>query len=303
MTQSDFNYLTESGLLSRVHYYDVIGSTNDQAKKEVRKDNFIYFGPELFTADTQSSGRGRMGRVWTSPASTNISMSLVTSPKLNSEHISGITILAAMAVLKAVSDYSNNHGLSKLSDNLRIKWPNDLIIKGKKICGILTELVYPYVICGIGVNVNTPSFPQDISHKATSLLLETGISSDRTQIIGLISKYLINYINEYEKTEDLSFIIEEYNSLLISKDKEVILTSSNINVSSSSLESLNKHAGTTSLESPNKDSSTAFLNTLSEKFISRGIDKTGALLVEDKTGNIISISSGEVSVRGLYGYV
>ncbi len=270
MNENNFQNLTAYGIISRLHYYDEVGSTNDEAKKTAYT-NSLTNGYELYVADTQSVGRGRMGRTWSSPPGTNISMSLLTNTKLSGELIPGITILAALAVYKGIQRYTQAHKMT--SYDLKIKWPNDLVINGKKICGILTELIYPYVICGIGINVNTPDFPDDIRDKATSLMLETisGHEIDRAELICIITKDLISYIDLYETKKSLDFITEEYNSLLVSLNKEIILTSDNIELPS----------GT---------------------YISRGIDSSGALIAENKVGEVICVRSGEVSVRGLYGY-
>ena len=279
MNKNDFQELLDNRTISELYYFDEIGSTNDEAKKLIR--NIMYesdgasaacgeASPMLFIADTQVSGRGRMGRSWSSPPSTNISMSLVHKTELPGECIPGVTILAALAVTEAIKTYSERYGVA-LPD-IYIKWPNDVIINNKKLCGILTELEYPYIICGIGINVNASSFPKEIQDKATSLAIEGRAIIDRGVLAALVTESLTKLISTYEDTLNLSFIIDRYNSLLISKDKEVILTSENIDFPDG-------------------------------HYISRGIDMSGALIVEELSSRkTIPVRFGEVSVRGLYGY-
>jgi BirA family biotin operon repressor/biotin-[acetyl-CoA-carboxylase] ligase len=206
-------------------------------------------------------------------------MSYLCKPDLSSDSISGITLVAGFIIAKSIRDYCSIHQINDISVNL--KWPNDIIINRKKVCGILTELCSvpsgpdsynSYVICGIGINVNTAGFDEELSDKATSLYIESGQSFDREELVILIITKLKEFIRKYEESKDLGFIIDEYNDMLINMNKEVILN-------------------------------TRGIENTGERYISRGIDKTGALIVEDSCGNIKYVSSGEVSVRGVYGYV
>ncbi len=276
----------------KIEYYSETDSTNQRAKEDIRNiekneesENGSLELPCLYIADIQTAGRGRMGRPWKSDSGEGIWMSYSFRPKLAPDKIPGITLLASIAVARGISEYIKNKEPSFNVGEIKIKWPNDLVIGTKKVCGILTELVSSddsySVICGIGVNVNTPSFPGELQDKATSLLIETGKVCSRETLIYLIIRKLSELIEEYEISESLDFILEEYNSLLISMNKEVIIIDNSI----------------TNNNSTKKQSD--YLNT----FISRGINNTGALLIEDSSGNISSVSSGEVSVRGIYGYV
>ncbi|MBR6403700.1 MAG: biotin--[Eubacterium sp.] len=276
MNRNITDTLISDGYLSKLNIFDEVGSTNALAKELVQSSETIPVLPQLFVADMQTAGRGRLGRSWTSPAGTGIWMSYLSKPDISPDLISGITILAALAVTKALTEYGSRHDLSI---SPMIKWPNDIVVNGKKICGILTELVSipnpgsydNYVICGIGINVNTESFPEDIADKATSLYLETGKMWIREEIIRDTIVFLSEYISEYEKQNSLEFIREEYNSYLISLNQEVRLI----------------------------DNSSDFSDKI---YTSKGIDATGALLVTDPDGNTSAVRSGEVSVRGLYGY-
>jgi len=265
----------------RVHVYDKTDSTNLRAKdyiKELIKNENVDEVRDVFVADQQTAGRGRLGRNWQSPPDTGIWMSIVTNPKVSPDKVSCITLLAAMSITKTIKFYCLKRSIFNV--DIKIKWPNDLIINGKKICGILSELLHDpetginYVICGIGINVNTRSFDIEGCEYASSLYRESGIQWVREELIYGVIYNFKKYLKCFERDGSLEFMIEEYNNSLINKDQEVILSSDNPEIQAS----------------------------LEERYIARGIDNTGALLVEDKSGEVRSITSGEVSVRGLYGY-
>ncbi len=119
----------------------------------------------LVIAERQTMGKGRRGRIWHSPAGSGIWMSMVLRPNIAPSNASMLTLVAAMAVYDV---------LSTRIESCRIKWPNDLVLDGRKVCGILTEMsaefdAVHYVVIGIGINVNTESFPKDIASVATSM--------------------------------------------------------------------------------------------------------------------------------------
>lgn len=255
-----------SDQVKSIRYLNEVDSTNNFAKKIILEDKEKEF-PILVTTDDQTAGKGRLGRVWKSEAGLNIAMSLILKAPDNTLNYSSVTLLSALAVVKAIKNLT---GLS-----CQIKWPNDLIYESKKVCGILTEMLSiadnNHIIVGIGINTNSTSFPDEIKNKATSLLLASGNEVSREKLIAKSISYFMEYYNEFIKITDLSFIKNEYNSLLISKDKEVILSSDNVSFP----------------DNP---------------YISKGIDDKGGLVVESKDGQIFSVTSGEVSVRGVLGY-
>lgn len=235
--------------------FDETDSTNAQAKKDSS-------APEgtVFIAEVQKSGRGRLGRSWESPRGAGIWHSILLKPDIPLADVSQITLAAGLAVCRA------------LGDGAKIKWPNDIVIGTKKVCGILTEMSAEtdrinYVVCGIGINVNTESFPADIAEKATSLRIEYGHMFDRCEIIA-------RFLNEFEdiyktfSAHGLSAILDEYKANCITLGREVRVIMHNESV-----------CGT-----------------------AHGIAPDGSLIIRTENGDI-SVSSGEVSVRGIYGYI
>lgn len=135
-------------------------------------------------AESQTAGRGRRGRSWFSPLGENVYVSVILRPSLPPDEISGLTLLASVAAAESLR--------SLTAIPARIKWPNDLVAGGKKLGGILTQVsaemdFVDYVIIGLGLNVNTPEegFPGDLRDKATSVLLETGTTCSRIDLLKL----------------------------------------------------------------------------------------------------------------------
>ena len=221
----------------------------------------------LVVADVQAGGKGRRGREWvTTPAGTNIAMSLVLRPDIPPVKASMLTLVAALAV---------RDGVEKMTGiKPQIKWPNDLVINKKKICGILTEMTMEaeyiqYIILGIGLNVNNESFVGELEDKATSLYLETGKKYGRAELVAASMKAFEHYYEQFVEDLSLKQMVEEYNQSLAGLNQKVCV-----------------------LE-PGKN----------WEGISRGINEDGELLVEDGEGKVEAVYAGEVSVRGLYGYV
>ena len=264
--------LSEAELLSclktewaggRTVYFDATDSTNVQARRLAEAH-----APHgtLVVSDRQDGGKGRRGRSWASPSGVGIWMSLILRPEIAPSSASMLTLAAALAVREGIQEET---GLSPL-----IKWPNDLVLNGKKICGILTEMStelmeIQYVITGIGINVNQREFPPEIRDTATSLSLEAGRSFRRSSLIAAILKAFEKDYTAFLKTGDLSLLLEEYNACLVNRGKEVCIL----------------------------DPSGEY------RAVAEGIDESGSLLVTLPDGTRREIISGEVSVRGIYGYV
>ena len=162
----------------KVIHLDTVGSTNDYAKEIGNKVS----GGTLIISEQQTKGKGRLGRVWKSKSGDGIWMSLIIKPKIEPYKAPFLTLVAGASVVKA---------LSNLGVEASIKWPNDVVVSRKKICGILTEMGLENgkireVVIGDGINVNLENIPEELQDKATSLYLETGRKYDRNRIIGLV---------------------------------------------------------------------------------------------------------------------
>lgn len=173
----------------------------------------------LVVAERQVSGRGRRGRPWHSPKGSGIWMSILLRPQIHPMSASMLTLVAAMAVYDAIS--SRVEGCA-------IKWPNDIVINGRKVCGILTEMSSEldnihYVVIGIGINVNTDDFPEDIAAVAASMHVITGEYYKRAEIIADVWKSFEKYYDQFLQTENLSLMVESYNQRLVNMGRKVYI--------------------------------------------------------------------------------
>jgi BirA family transcriptional regulator, biotin operon repressor / biotin---[acetyl-CoA-carboxylase] ligase len=166
------------------HYYK-IGSTNSAAMEAARAG-----APEgsVFLAERQTAGRGRGANKWHSAQSAGIYCSVVLRPQLPPSEALILTLAAGLAVQQAVQEID-----PKLAPDL--KWPNDLLIEGKKFCGILTEMNAEatrvrYIVVGVGLNVNQASFPSELQHSATSVRMATGTEWSRVELCAALLKSL-----------------------------------------------------------------------------------------------------------------
>lgn len=171
--------LTTHMLGQHVHYYATIDSTQNKCQELAKAG-----APEgtLVVADEQVGGKGRLGRVWHSPPGEGISMSLLLRPALELQKCPQLTLLTAVAIVETFREFC---GIGA-----QIKWPNDILIDGKKVCGILTELNAEsdrihFLIIGMGLNVNTlpEQFPEEVRKVATSLRIAKGETLRRVPII------------------------------------------------------------------------------------------------------------------------
>jgi BirA family biotin operon repressor/biotin-[acetyl-CoA-carboxylase] ligase len=256
------------------HFYETIGSTNAQAK--IDAENGAISGT-LIVADRQTAGRGRRGRSWDSPAGTNIYYTLILKPDFAPDKASMLTIVMAMAVAdgieKSLGLYDKDKTDKKTTD-VGIKWPNDIVMNGKKVCGILTEMSMEHdyiqnVVIGVGINVREQHFSPDIADKASSLETESGLKISRCALIGYICEAFEKYYELFVQKENLSLLLDRYNGMLVNMDREVCV-----------LDPKGEYIG-----------------------VARGINAEGELLVETDDGKVHQVYAGEVSVRGIYGYV
>ncbi len=245
-------------------------------QKEVTSTNTIcmelgkngHKGHYVLVAESQTQGRGRLGREWLSQEGAGLYMSILERPCMDHiQSLAPVTLIVALSLRKALQEVAGME--------CDIKWPNDLVYKGKKVAGILTQsygMPHPeYFVTGMGVNLFHKTFPEELQDKATSLYLENFCEKDDSDLKNRLIESIIEnwkkYYNKFLQT-DFAAVQPEYNQYLAGVGTEVVI----------------------------HDSKGDFTG------VSRGVNAQGELLVE--TGGIIrEITSGEVSVRGVNGYV
>jgi BirA family biotin operon repressor/biotin-[acetyl-CoA-carboxylase] ligase len=173
----------------RIHH-EVCGSTNDEAIALARSG--VRHGT-IVLADAQRAGRGRSDHTWHSPPGENLYMSCVLRPEIEARDVPPITLAAGLGVVEAV----NSYGVAA-----SLKWPNDVLVAGKKLAGILTEMGSranrtDYVVVGIGVNLNTLAFPSELADIATSVRMESGEVVDRAEFIGRLVERLQPWFDRF----------------------------------------------------------------------------------------------------------
>lgn len=256
--------IARSNFLNKAFFHESVDSTNQYAKSKAMDFPGASF---IVVADTQSKGRGRRGRNWESLKNTGLWMSLLARPDINPEEAPKLTLIAAAAMAKAIDEVADC--------NVGIKWPNDLILNGKKIGGILTELsaepgYINYVVIGIGINTKKREFDSELRDKATSLENELlDYKMDHLRILKVFVKHFEMYYNQFVKFSDIEAV------LTINREKSVTLNR------------------------------TVCVETGGETSIYNAIrlDEEGRLVVLDQAGTEKTIFFGEVSVRGINGYI
>lgn len=245
-------------------YLEVTGSTNDDCVR------FLKEGAEhgvVVVAGQQTGGKGRRGRSWSSPPGQSVYMTIGLRPDFAPDKASMLTLVMALSVVRTLEQICR-------ADDAGIKWPNDIVINGRKVCGILTEMHLAgeriaHVVIGVGVNVNNAGFETELSGVATSLFAEYGRTYDCNAIIATILENFERYYDKFVETCDMSTIMGEYVEKMINVGREVRV-----------------------LDPQGEYTATA-----------RGINEKGELLVEREDGTTEAVYAGEVSVRGIYGYV
>jgi len=237
----------------KIHYFQEIDSTNAYAWRLAQEGAEE---GEIVVAESQTRGRGRKGRPWFSPPYRNLYISLILRPRMPPIHAPQITLMAAVALAETVESF--------LSFTPEIKWPNDILVSGKKLGGILTESSCEgerilFVVLGIGVNLNLPEelMPEAIRHSATSLFMVTGKKVDRVAF----ARRLIQSLERcYEDLEQNGFSPGRWESYFGLRGKRVRVNMGDRYVVGKAL----------------------------------GIDADGALLLEDEEGTVEKIISGDV---------
>lgn len=245
-----------------IFYFPVLDSTNTRAK-QLAEEGFPT--GTLVVAEQQDAGRGRRGRSWESPRGSGIFMTVLLKPDIRPDNASMLTLVAALAVAAAIRKHTGRPA--------GIKWPNDIVMNGKKVCGILTEMsaqidYVNHIVVGIGINVHNETFPEALAQQATSLYMETGVHYNRAALIEEILEQFERYYAVYLQTQDLSGLLREYETHLV-----------------------NLHQIVKVLDPKEPFEGKAM-----------GITARGELIVDTWESRRL-VSSGEVSVRGIYGYV
>lgn len=263
-TELQSRMITRMG--AALYYYDETGSTNIDAKRLAEEG-----APEgtLVVADAQRNGRGRRGRDWESPAGYSCYFSLLLRPSFLPDKASMLTLLMAHSVALAIEKLSGY--------KTGIKWPNDIVMDGKKVCGILTEMTMEadyinHVVIGVGINVNQSDitqFPENVREHAGSIAMICGEKIHRAKLVSMVMEQFNQDYQAFCQTLDLSGVLESYTAHLVNTDKQVRV-----------LDPKGEYTGT-----------------------ALGINPEGELLVKLDDGNVTAVYAGEVSVRGLYGYV
>ena len=256
ISTDEIQSMLDTEFIGRTLFYtkETDSTNNDCKRNSDMPDGTVYI------ADIQTGGKGRRGKVWVSPPGSGAWFSVLLKPNIRPEAISKITLIAGLAVCRAVGC------------GAKIKYPNDIVIGTRKVCGILTELsaeldTVNYAVCGIGINTAAEAFEGELADKATSIFIETGQRPSRPALIAKV-------LNELEKLyklfleQGLEPIMEEYKANCVTYGSEVVVTYNKEQI-----------CGICSDITPN---GSIIINTGREK---------------------LEISSGEVSVRGIYGYV
>ena len=250
--------LTTKVFGKEIFFYEQTDSTNIRIRelaKQGKKEGV------LAVAEMQTAGKGRRGKTWRTLRGTGIWMSLLLCPNMTPPETPLLTLLAGLAVCQAIREQT---GLSA-----DIKWPNDILIRGKKVCGILTELdaemdKVNFVVMGIGINVNTECFSEELKQAATSLKLEKGESISRKKLLCAVLKQFETIYYQYEKEGSFLPFLSRYKKYCINVGRPVQVFSKN-----------------------------------PFQGICVDITPEGELIVEKENGERVTVFSGEVSIRNL----
>lgn len=236
-------------------------STNTVLKEQARRGKLTH---AVCLCEQQTAGRGRLDRSWSSPEGQGVWMSVLLSPDLPAEKAPLITFCAALAMTQAVRSLT---GLEA-----RIKWPNDVVLQGRKVCGVLLEAGFRpdgelFVVIGTGLNVREQAYPPDLADRAISLA-ECGAAPERSELIAAYLNALENALAAVRR-DGFSGISEAYHALSCTLGNQVQVFAPVENFTGVALD----------------------------------VDEDGALLVRTDNGGIRRVLAGDVSVRGMMGYV
>lgn len=256
------SYLSKSRA-EKLVYFNQVDSTNTKLKTlatEGAKEQ------TTVVANVQTAGKGRLGRRFESPENTGVYLSYLLRPNCEVAKLPEITAWSAVAVARAIEKVANT--------KVDIKWVNDILMHGKKVCGILTEMAMEgetghiqYVIVGIGVNVHATEFPEELKRKASSVEEECGSCIKRAQLVAAIIQEMDLLYQKWP--EEKQEYLQAYGEKCVNLHKEVLVIRKN-------------------------EEKKGKVTALTEDF---------QLQVRYEDGTEEIVSSGEVSVRGLHGYI
>ena len=253
-----------SRLFRKLIFAETLDSTNLEAKRRIAAQEEA--GGMVVVCEMQTAGRGRRGRSWASPAGSGLWMSLFLRPDIQPSHAPMLTLVAGMAVRDALEEL---YGLDAF-----IKWPNDIIVRDRKICGILTEMTMEDlemsgVVVGIGINVRSGAIPEELKDIAASIAEESGERSpDRAQLLCRVLARFEQYYETFIRTEDLSALREAYEAHCVNIGRTVRVIAPTESYDAEAL----------------------------------GIDAQGGLRIRLADGTCRTVTSGEVTIRGVMGY-
>lgn len=262
-TESLESIISSQKLIEKAFYFEETDSTNERAKNLYSKYDYLNM---LFLADFQSKGKGRLGRLWEMPKGKDLMFSLCLKPNIlpsEMQKFTPVTLVAAVCIVESLKD---------IGIDAKIKWPNDIVVGTRKLAGILTEMSVSmkkvnYVIIGIGINCNSTEFSRELGEKAISLYQITGKEVSR---IELLKKLIMNFEILYNE-----FISNELANILPKLRSESALLGREIYIE--------------------KQGKTV-------KCLAKDINEKGELLVCHKDGSTEEILSGEINIKGMYGY-
>lgn len=241
-----------------------IDSTNEEAKRQARAG---HGSSGIFLAKQQTAGRGRLGRLWQSTKNEGLYLTIMLDVNRSASELIPVTMLSAMAIQEALQ--------LLLPEAASLKWPNDIIFQDRKLCGILIESVMEesrisQLIIGIGLNINQIEFIDELIQKAISLKQITGLSYDPNYIASLVLDRFLNY---YRRSTEANYsflpFMDEYRRICSTLGRQVRV-----------------YGDADYREGRAID-----------------IDADGAIYIEFNDGCVESFSSGEVQLRGMYGYL
>ncbi|MBF7017095.1 biotin--[acetyl-CoA-carboxylase] ligase [Staphylococcus durrellii] len=248
--------IQEQRLFDNIEVYETINSTQLQAKQQLvgNKESF------LILSDEQTQGKGRFNRPWTSAKSKGLWMSIVLRPEVAFSMITKFNLFMALGIRDAIQQFSN--------DTVTVKWPNDIYIEGRKVCGFLTEMVansdgIEAVICGIGINMNhhANDFIEELKDKATSIALHSEEKVNRYQFLkSLVTN--IEYRYAQFNTHSFEAIRDEYIKASNIWGKELKFTENNVQFNGKAID----------------------------------IDKEGFLIVKDNSGETKKLMSADIEL-------